>query len=179
MKGMDGIRYFYSKLLPMTGKQNVWKVKANGFEFELDEAALKAADLIRLSPDAYHLIHDHRPVQVRITGSDSTGKSVDLELDGEPYGVEIKDPLDQMLDKMGYASASGKHLRDVRAPMPGLVLDVFVKAGQEVNEGDRLLILSAMKMENSIVIHAGAKIKKVNVQAGQAVEKGQVLVELE
>jgi len=54
-----------------------------------------------------------------------------------------------------------------------------VVAGQEVNEGDRLLILSAMKMENSITIHANAKIKKVNVKAGEAVEKGQVLIELE
>lgn len=163
----------------MTGKNKVWKVKANGFEFELDEAALANADLIRLSPASYHLIHDHRPVQVRITGSDTPVKSIQLELDGEPFDVEIKDPLDQMLDKMGYASASGKHLRDIKAPMPGLVLDVFVKEGQEVKEGDRLLILSAMKMENSISIHADARIKKVNIKAGQAVEKGQVLLELE
>jgi biotin carboxyl carrier protein len=63
--------------------------------------------------------------------------------------------------------------------MPGLVLEVSVTDGQPVNEGDRILILEAMKMENSILIHADATIKKVNVKAGQAVEKGQVLVELE
>ena len=63
--------------------------------------------------------------------------------------------------------------------MPGFVLQVAVKEGDEVNEGDRILILEAMKMENSIMIHAAAKIKKVKVKAGQAVDKGQVLVELE
>jgi biotin carboxyl carrier protein len=63
--------------------------------------------------------------------------------------------------------------------MPGLVVDVVVTEGQEVAEGDKLLILSAMKMENSILIHAAATIKKINVKPGEAVEKGQVLIELE
>jgi biotin carboxyl carrier protein len=63
--------------------------------------------------------------------------------------------------------------------MPGLVLEVSVTEGQTVKAGDRILILEAMKMENSLLIHADATIKKVKVVAGQAVEKGQVLVELE
>ena len=63
--------------------------------------------------------------------------------------------------------------------MPGLVLEISVTEGQEVGEGEKILILSAMKMENSILIHTRATIKKIIVSAGQAVEKGQVLVELE
>ena len=63
--------------------------------------------------------------------------------------------------------------------MPGLVLQIAVQDGQQVNEGDKILILEAMKMENSILVHADAMIKKIIVSAGQAVEKGQVLVELE
>ncbi len=163
----------------MTGTTNVWKVKANGFEFELDAATIEKADFIRISPDTCHLIIDNRPVLIRIIDTDPTGKLIRLEVDGETFDAGIKDPLDQMLDKMGYAAASGKHILEVKAPMPGLVLEVSVTDGQEVKEGDRLLILSAMKMENSITIHADAKIKKVNVKAGQAVEKGQVLVELD
>jgi biotin carboxyl carrier protein len=58
-------------------------------------------------------------------------------------------------------------------------LEIAVTDGQEVSEGDKLLILEAMKMENSIMIQTNAVIKKVSVCAGQAVEKGQVLVELE
>lgn len=163
----------------MTGTTNVWKVKANGFEFELDAATVQKADFIRLSPTSYHLIHNNKPVVVHITGFDAAAKRVQLEINGEAFDAEINDPLDQMLDKMGYAKSSGKHISEIKAPMPGLVLEVSVVAGQEVNEGDRLLILSAMKMENSITIHANAKIKKVNVKAGEAVEKGQVLIELE
>ena len=84
-----------------------------------------------------------------------------------------------MLDVMGFGIATAKQIKEVKAPMPGMVLEIAVSDGQEVNEGDKILILGAMKMENSIMIQTNAKIKKVAVAVGQAVEKGQVLVELE
>jgi biotin carboxyl carrier protein len=54
-----------------------------------------------------------------------------------------------------------------------------VSQGQQVKEGDRILILVAMKMENSITADADVTIKRIAVKAGDAVEKGQVLVELD
>jgi acetyl/propionyl-CoA carboxylase alpha subunit len=80
---------------------------------------------------------------------------------------------------MGYGSISNKHIKEIKAPMPGLVLEIAVTEGQEVEEGGKILILVAMKMENSILIHTKATIKKILVSAGHAVEKGQVLVEFE
>ena len=102
-----------------------------------------------------------------------------LEVEGEIYETVIKDELDQMLDKMGFSAAATRHVKEIKAPMPGMVLSVAVTEGQEMNEGDRILILEAMKMENSIMIHTNAVIKSIKVAAGQAVDKGQVLVELE
>jgi len=93
------------------------------------------------------------------------------------YGEPL--PLDQMLEKMGFGMADGKHIEDIRAPMPGLVLHVSVTEGQEIKDGEPVLVLEAMKMENSIILHGDAKIKKILVKTGQSVEKGQVLVELE
>ncbi len=58
------------------------------------------------------------------------------------------------------AHAAGKQVKEIKAPMPGLVLEISVTDGQAVKEGDRILILEAMKMENSILIHADATIKK-------------------
>jgi biotin carboxyl carrier protein len=83
-----------------------------------------------------------------------------------------------MLDTMGYSNISAKQIKEIKAPMPGLVIEVSVKEGQDVKEGDKILILEAMKMENSIMTHADATIKKISVSSGQAVDKGQVLVEL-
>ncbi len=163
----------------MSKQNNAFKVKAGGFEFTIDEAAVHAADMVKRSSTEFNLIKDHRSVNARLLESDITGKHVKIEVDGETFDIEIKDALDQMLDQMGFNSASTKHIKDVKAPMPGMVLEVSVTEGQQVKEGERLLILSAMKMENSILIHADATIKKVKVSAGQAVDKGQVLVELE
>ncbi len=154
-------------------------VKANEFEIQVDDAKLQQADLIRRSDKEYNLIYAHRSVNVKILEADITGKKLKLEVEGQSYMMEIRDTLDQMLDSMGFNTASTKHIKEVKAPMPGLVLEVSVTAGQEVKEGERLLILSAMKMENSILLHADGVIKHVHVSAGEAVDKGQVLVELE
>ena len=151
----------------------------NGFTFNLTKTALDSVDLVKRSPAEFHLIKDHRSINARLVEADITGKKLKIEIAGEIFDIEIKDELDQLLEIMELGSASKKQVREIRAPMPGLVLEIAITDGQEVNEGDKILILQAMKMENSIIIHTPAKIRKVLVIAGQAVEKGQVLVELE
>jgi biotin carboxyl carrier protein len=78
------------------------------------------------------------------------------------------------LDKM----ASAKVL-NVKAPMPGLVLNVLVEPGQEVKKGDKLLVLEAMKMENIIKAAGDGKVGRIAVDKGQAVDKNQTLIEFE
>lgn len=163
----------------MSEQIKTFKVKANDFVFFFDQATIDAADFFKKSPEEFNLIMDHRSVNARLLEADINGKKIKLEVDGESFEMEIKDPLDQMLDSMGFSSASTKHIKEIKAPMPGLVLEIAVKEGQEVKEGDRILILEAMKMENSIMIQSNAVIKRVAVTTGQAVDKGQVLVELE
>jgi len=154
-------------------------VKVNDFNFLFKPEDLKGLNIVQHSPSEYNLIKDNRSVNARLLDSDHTGKLLRVEVDGELFEVEIKDDLDQMLDKMGFGKASIKQIKEIKAPMPGLVLEINVTEGDEVAEGHKILILEAMKMENAILIHTNAKIKKVIVIAGQAVEKGQVLVELE
>lgn len=163
----------------MNDEQQSFKVKANGFVFSIGHSELQSIDLVKKSPTEFNLIKDHRSVNARLLETDATGKKLKVEVEGESYEVEIKNELDQMLEKMGFGVTSNKHIKEIKAPMPGLVLQVSVKEGQEVKEGERILILEAMKMENSITLHTNATIKKIRVLNGQAVEKGQVLVELE
>ena len=163
----------------MADGNKTYQVKANEFLFSFTSTEINAADLVKISPAEFNLIKDQRSVNAKLVETDLAGKKLKIEIEGEIFDVEIKDELDQMLQKMGYGSVSNKPIKEIKAPMPGLVLEIAVVEGQEVNEGDKILILEAMKMENSIMIHANAKIKKVFVATGQAVEKGQVLVELE
>lgn len=163
----------------MSEGNQTYQVKANDFQFSFTNAEINNSDIVQLSPTEFNLIKDHRCVNAKLIEADITGKKLKIEIEGEIYAIEIKDQLDQVLEKMGFGSASNKQIKEVKAPMPGLVLEIAVANGQDVKGGDKLLILEAMKMENSIMIHADARIKKVSVIAGQAVEKGQVLVELE
>jgi biotin carboxyl carrier protein len=163
----------------MAAQDGGYKVKVDGFEFTFTDKEIDAADAVLTGGDSFHLIKDDRSLNVRIVERDLAGKKALVEIDGETHRVEWKDSMDQMLDNMGFNNVVAKVQKDVRAPMPGLVLEVSVEVGQKVSEGDRLLILEAMKMENSISIQTEAVIKKVLVKKGQPVEKNQVLIELE
>jgi len=163
----------------MAENKKTYMVKANEFVFTFNQEEIDKADFIKKNPTEFNLIRNNRSVNAKLLESDITGKEVKIEVDGETFELVIKDELDQMLDRMGFSTVSSKHIKEIKAPMPGLVLEVAVKEGQEVEEGDKILILEAMKMENSIMIHTNARIKRIAVSAGQAVDKGQVLVELE
>lgn len=95
------------------------------------------------------------------------------------YELSFKNELDQVLDKMGIKRSFDALSTDIKAPMPGKVIDVIVKEGDSVKKGDAILILEAMKMENVLKSDADCTIKKVHVKSAESVEKNQVLVELD
>lgn len=163
----------------MTDSQKAYQVKAGAFTFSIDKKEITAMDCIQRTATDFNLIRNNRSVNATLVEADATCKKITVEVEGELFEVQIKDELDQVLDKMGFGAVAGKQVKEIKAPMPGLVLEIAVTDGQEVNQGDKILILEAMKMENSIMIHTNATIKRIAVSAGQAVEKGQLLIELE
>jgi biotin carboxyl carrier protein len=68
---------------------------------------------------------------------------------------------------------------DVQSIIPGTILNIFVKEGDIVKEGDPLLIIEAMKMQNRIQMPFTARIKKINVQVGVRIPKDSLMIELE
>jgi biotin carboxyl carrier protein len=68
---------------------------------------------------------------------------------------------------------------EVKAPMPGKILEVLVNAGDQVNEDDELLILEAMKMENPIYAPAGGTVKEIKVKANDSVDTDQLMMVIE
>lgn len=154
-------------------------VSVNGFDFTFTQDEIDAASLVKKSPTELHLLHNHRSISAVLREADEAAKNQVLEIEGHSYAVQIRDELDQLLDTMGYSADAEHHIKHIKAPMPGLVLDVYAAEGQHLKAGDKLLVLVAMKMENSILLPADAAVKHVAVTAGQAVEKGQLLVELE
>jgi len=80
---------------------------------------------------------------------------------------------------MGLDTIASNKVTDIIAPMPGLILDIMVKAGDEVEEGQSILILEAMKMENVIKAEGAGTVKSINKDVGATVEKGTIIVEME
>ncbi|HMT75826.1 MAG TPA: biotin/lipoyl-binding protein, partial [Chitinophagaceae bacterium] len=140
----------------MAEKNKTVMVKANEFVFSFSPEEIEKTDFYKKTPTEFNLIKNNRSVNARLLEADISGKHLKIEVEGEAYDLQVKDELDQMLDKMGFSTVSTKHIKEIKAPMPGLVLSIAVTEGQEVKEGEKVLILEAMKMENSIMIHANA-----------------------
>ena len=106
-------------------------------------------------------------------------KQIKFRHNHNTHTVQFKNKLDLTLDKMGIKRSFDAVDSDVKAPMPGKVLEVLVNSGDSVKKGDPLLILEAMKMENVLKSDSDCIIKEVNVVAQENVEKNQLLLELE
>jgi biotin carboxyl carrier protein len=106
-------------------------------------------------------------------------KTMVINVNGNDYEISIKDRNDLLLQQLGIATKASSVIQFIKAPMPGLIINVSVSEGTEVKKGDTLLILEAMKMENVIKSPRDGKVKKINVQLKNAVEKNQVMLEFE
>jgi pyruvate carboxylase subunit B len=121
----------------------------------------------------YSILIDNRSWQALVQRE---GDEYRISLDGEMYVVSVQDERTRKIQKaLGKgAAASGEFV--LKAPMPGLVRHVPVQVGEEVSQGQGLVILEAMKMENELRAPRAGTIKEVRVKPGDAVELGQALV---
>lgn len=157
-----------------------YKLKVNDqYEFQFTTADLNSLDLVQTGTDSLHLLQDHETYHISFDSKDFNGKNYDVKVNNARYKVSIADPLDLLIDDMGFELGSSSQVGSIEAPMPGLILEVSVTQGQEVKEGDALLILEAMKMENVITSPREGTIKSIEVQQGEAVEKKHVLLTFE
>jgi biotin carboxyl carrier protein len=134
-------------------------------------------DILKISERYFHILYQNKTYRAEWIKSDSETKTFTFKVNGNVYVVALKEKLDLMLEKMGIANGSSSKINNVKAPMPGLIIDLKVKAGDVVKAGEPLLILEAMKMENILKSSREGVIKNVKVKKGESVEKGQVLLE--
>jgi pyruvate carboxylase subunit B len=95
---------------------------------------------------------------------------------GERFEVEVLDERTHHIQSLIGASREARGPASLRAPMPGLVVRILVEPGEAVAAGQGLVVLEAMKMENELKAPAAAVVESIAVTAGQAVEKGAVVI---
>lgn len=125
-----------------------------------------------------HILHNNKSYKAELIDYNAEEKNIVLKVNNNRYHLKLVNETDELLEKLGISNKT-KKIPIIKAPMPGLVLDIRVKDGDSVNKGDALLVLEAMKMENLIKADAHGKIKKVLILKGIAVEKNQPLIEME
>jgi len=156
------------------------KITVNAtLDVRLTKAQVTKLDAVEITPNNYHIIEDGKSFSARIQRADFQAKTYEVELQNEIYVVEIHNELDQLIKEMGFEVGVGKQVNEVKAPMPGLILDVLVSEGQMVKEDEPLLILEAMKMENVLASPRDGIIAAVEVAKGDAVDKNQLLIQFE
>jgi biotin carboxyl carrier protein len=140
---------------------------------------LQKEDLIITSNDHVSLLLNSRNYNVELLKFDLESKTMTLLLNGKSVEVSIHDEVDQMVHALGMEIDTESVTGDILAPMPGKVLDIHISPGQEVHEGDPLLVLEAMKMENILKATGSGIVKELNVKSGDTVEKSQLLITIE
>ncbi|MFC2175713.1 biotin/lipoyl-containing protein [Bacteroidota bacterium] len=131
-------------------------------------------DVKWLSNTRLHIIKGVRSYEVELL-EDADGVRK-IKVNGNLYGASVIDAFDELLNKMGFKNGAAGKVSELKAPMPGLVLELAVSAGDAVKKGDRMLVLEAMKMENVIKSPADGTVASVEVEKGNTVEKNEVMI---
>ncbi|TAL61048.1 MAG: biotin/lipoyl-binding protein [Bacteroidetes bacterium] len=148
----------------------------NKYDFTIDGSSEKGIDLIEVKQGIFHIIKDSKSYNAEVLKANHEEKNFVIRVNGNKYTVQLKDKYDELLKELGIDITSAKKVKEMKAPMPGLVVDVKVKEGDLVKKGDALVVLQAMKMENILKSPADGTIKKIYIKKDDTVEKNQVLI---
>ncbi|MEX2512336.1 MAG: biotin/lipoyl-containing protein [Cyclobacteriaceae bacterium] len=161
-----GLVKLNNQSLNVVHNANGWWV--NGREMKLE--------IKPLGEGRYLVFHNHRVHQIEVLSPNSQGH-LTLSINQKTCHAEIIGERERLLEKLGWQKEVGQEIKDLVAPMPGLILEIKVKPGDKVEKNDILLVLEAMKMENTIKSPQSGTVSAVKVKQGEGVEKNQLLIQ--
>lgn len=164
----------------------MYKVTVNKKEFqaEFDRNRMEIsgkkfeADILEYKKGKFHILHDNKSISAELVEMNLEEKTFLIKVNNNTYSISVRDKYDELLREMGIDATAGKKINDIKAPMPGLVLNVLVENGQSIQKGDGILILEAMKMENVLKAPSDCIVRKIRIAKGDKVEKNQIMIDL-
>jgi biotin carboxyl carrier protein len=136
-------------------------------------------EIIKKTDNELLISRDGKKHVARLLAIDSEKKTITLKIDGNRFEVKLTDEYDVLLQSLGMDAASTKKVNELKAPMPGVVVDILISIGDTVVKDDPLVVLEAMKMENMLKSPSDGVISSINIKKGDTVEKNRVLVNFE
>ena len=147
------------------------------FNFELDEVI--NWDVVEVKDGRFHIVYNKKSFVADVLTHDRKSKSFEIIINNNTYSVQLKDRFDELLHDLGMEVGSSNKDNDVKAPMPGRVVEILVKEGDAIAKGDGLIVLEAMKMENIIKSTREGVLKHIQTAVGDSVEKNAILLSYE
>ncbi len=153
-------------------------LNTSGKEFEgtLNDALIKG-NFEKINAHQYHFLMNGKSYNVDLIKLNTEEKTMVVKINSVKFNLQLKDKYDELLHTLGLDNLATKKINEIKAPMPGMVLNILVKEGDTVNKGDALIVLEAMKMENILKSPCDGTIKKIAINKGTAVEKNQILIQ--
>ncbi|HTY59133.1 MAG TPA: biotin/lipoyl-containing protein [Bacteroidota bacterium] len=136
----------------------------------------EAYEVRRLSETEFSVLVGSRQVRVVASRGDEGFDVIAGDFRGQ---LSVESERESLLRRYARSTGSSQAKLEVHAPMPAMVINVAVRPGDQVQAGQALLVLEAMKMENEILAHTSGRVKAVYATAGKPVEKGELLLLLE
>ena len=147
----------------------------NGSLKALSEHFKGSLDLQLIYPGGvYSLILNHRSQIITVRNNDE----LNVQVDGVTTPVTLLDEMALQLEAMGWENVNEKRVGHIIAQIPGLVTHIFKSVGDAVTEGDPLLIMEAMKMENELKAPTSGILQALHIKTGETVDKGQLILEI-
>ncbi len=129
-------------------------------------------------PDGFsYLIYKNHKYQVDIL--EKSQNKYTIMINGVWYHFSIETPISYKRRKFLSKSSSSSKIEKISAPMPGKILDILIEENADVKQGEAIIILEAMKMQNEILAHISGKVKKVYIKQNDLVMKDDILIEIE
>ncbi|NDJ78636.1 MAG: biotin/lipoyl-binding protein [Chloroflexi bacterium] len=142
------------------------RILVDGEERAVDFRVLRQGEL-------YSLLVDYRSFEAVVALGDDIHH---VMIAGNQYEVKVTDERSRRLESAFMALGDSGAEVSIRAPMPGMIVRVPVEEGQDVEQGDTVVILESMKMENELKAPRGGTVCHVNIGPGDSVEQNKVLV---
>jgi biotin carboxyl carrier protein len=143
---------------------------ASGWRVTLDGKPL-AVDAVEISPNTISILLDGQSFEISVTPS-SDGR-LKLQTGSQEFTAEVIDPRAWGGGRHSKVEAEGR--QQILAPMPGKIVRILVKDGDQVEAGQGLLVVEAMKMQNEIRSPKSGTIERVLAREGRTVNAGEIL----
>ena len=149
-------------------------IDRNG-EIRLDGKVLDADLRPTADPTLYSLILGRRSYQLRVESADGEYR---VQLNGVTYDIVVEDERTRLLAGVKSSGAAAAGEVAIKSPMPGIVIDISVKEGDEVQAGQTVAVVESMKMHNEFSAPRAGRVKAVRVAPGAKVAQNAILVTL-